>query len=511
MNDGGSCSDCAAAGEAAAGAEPRGGASNGGVSNGGASDAGEPSEATGGAAGAPVMPGPDIVLRSLSVSQSLEIELMADGVAVPPAKRALPLISGKRALLRAFVDVSERFVARSLLGVLDIESAGRAHSVVSERTITQDSTRDDLASTFVFPLAIEDLAPDTTYRVRVLETDTTPLARFPESGYAALGPQQLPPFRLVLVPFLSNGVGPRTSEAELSMLRRRLVSLYPSRDVEISVASPVSLGYAVDADGAGWDDALDLIYDLRLKAAPAHDVFYYGLLAPAGGLDAYCPDSCILGYSLVASETDADERGAIGLGVFQDGSGGNDSEETAAHELGHALGREHAPCGISDPGDIDSSWPEDAAHKNAQIGAYGYDFELGRLVKPKPAKDVMSYCTPAWVSDYTYLGIFERLQAIAAEGVALRSVQAAQALRVARIGRMGESRWLGARSKVGVVSRESAALLDASGNVVARAPARFSRVDHGRGGYVWLPEAALHAAGAKSVDLRPFGGSVLAL
>lgn len=496
---GGQCADC---GEGGAGGEPA-------TFN----PAGMAGQAGQGEAGTPPVTDPELVLSRISISQTLEVDLMERGSALSAAKRDVPLIAGKRALVRAFVELGENYVPRRLLGVLDLQSGGRTHSVVSERTPTTDSLADDLATSFNFDVPAEDLTEDATYRVRVLEADTTPFLRFPEEGFVPFEPQVLPTFKLVLVPYLSNGFGPRTGAEERESLRRRLLALYPSRDVEISVAPAVELGYAVEADGGGWDDALDEIYELREKATPkpAADVFYYGLLAPAASEDAYCPKGCILGYALIASELDASERGAIGIGIFQDGSGAGEAEDTTAHELGHALGRDHAPCGISDPSDVDPDWPEDALHKNALIGGYGYDFDLSRLVKPRPTKDVMSYCTPTWVSGYTYSGIFERLQSIAAQGSAAQSVQVPQTLRVARIRRSGESRWLAPRSKVGLVAGARASLLDARGGVVAEVAARFARVDHGPGGYVWLPEKQLQVPGAVSVDLRRFGGSVLPL
>lgn len=466
----------------------------------GAGDAGSP----------PALP-PELTLDALSIFQTLEIPLMADGRSLAVGTRAVPLVAGKRALVRAFVELDARFEARPLLGVLDIRTGEREHSVLSERIISGPSAPDDLASTFVFEVAAEDLAADSAYRVRVLETDTTPLARFPETGFDDLGARALGPFRLVLVPYVANGFTPKTGEAELAALRRRLLALYPSRDVEISVSPPVTLSYPVGADDAGWDKALDTIYELREQAAAAPEVFYYGLLAPAESYDAYCPNSCLLGLAYIADERDESERAAIGVGVFPNGTGDGDAEDTAAHELGHALGRDHAPCGISDPSDTDPDWPADAAHKNALIGAYGYDFELQRLIKPRPNKDVMSYCSPAWVSEYTYAGIFDRLQAIHAESPAAAAVQVPQALRVARIDRSGRSHWLAPRLKPSPSLPGKVALLDSRERVVASTPARFTRLDHGRGGKVWLPERTLKAPGAVSVDLRPFGGGLLAL
>ncbi len=68
---------------------------------------------------------------------------------------------------------------------------------------------------------------------------------------------------------------------------------------------------------------------------------------------------------------------------------------TMAHELGHNLGLEHAPCGPNLT-NVDRAYP----HRDGSIGAWGYDFEDGALVPPTKA-DFMSYCGPdIWVSEY---------------------------------------------------------------------------------------------------------------
>lgn len=519
---GGECSDCAAgrgggsqlAGSTAVGGEPSAGSPSqplGGSNQGGSGAVAEAGQAGQGQGGSAVNAPPELLLRAITISQTLELPLMRAGEATPVQERPVPLLAGKRALVRALVDVDASFRARSVLGVLDLQTPRGTRSLVSERAITQTSLQDDLESSFVFEVSASDLTPGSSYRLRVLEADTTPLARFPDSGYLELGARALEPFRVVVVPFISNGFSPRTTDAELGALRKRLLALFPTPEVEITLGQGVHLAREVKANGDGWDDALDEIYDVRSDAAPPDDVFYYGVMAPAASYDAYCPDACIVGFSNLADETDVDSRGSIGIGAFQDGSGASDAWDTAAHELGHALGRDHAPCGIDDPGDLDPLWPEDPAHRGALIGTYGYDFDLQRLVRPRPAKDLMSYCTPTWISDYTYQGIFERLSYIAGAKLKALSATVPQQFRLARIRQNGESRWLGTRVKNGSARRRDVDLLDRSGKAVGRVEAQVARVDHGRGGYVWLPQAELSARAAVSVDLRALGGSVLEL
>lgn len=436
---------------------------------------------------------------------------MQSGNPVTAAQRTAPLIAGKRALVRAFVDLEPGFEGRPLVGVLDLKTPQLTRTLVNQVMVTQSSLQDELATSFVFDVEAKDLTRDSTYRVRVLEADTTPLVRFPETAYAPLEARVLPPFELVLVPFIANGFAPKLGETELTALRQRLVALFPSTDVSVSVTAPETLAYVVNGDGDGWDNALDHLYKLRAEAQPAHDVFYFGAMAPKVSYSSYCTGGCILGFSTIAEETDIESRGSIGITVFQDGSGAKDAWDTLAHELGHAMGRDHAPCGISDPNDTDPDYP----YPNASLGGlYGYDFDLMKLVKPKPSRDVMSYCTPVWISDYTYRALYDRLDYIASESFRALAYAQRPLFRLARIRRDGQSAWLAERHRSGTARLATLDLLDGAGQRVGSIDAQVVAVDHAAGGYVWLPARELAPygqSGAITVDLRPLGGSLLPL
>jgi hypothetical protein len=69
---------------------------------------------------------------------------------------------------------------------------------------------------------------------------------------------------------------------------------------------------------------------------------------------------------------------------------------TVAHELGHNLGVRHAPCG--NPDGVDPGYP----YVNARLGHPGYDYVDHRLMAPTSYYDLMSYCSPRWISDYNF-------------------------------------------------------------------------------------------------------------
>ena len=90
---------------------------------------------------------------------------------------------------------------------------------------------------------------------------------------------------------------------------------------------------------------------------------------------------------------------------------------TLAHELGHNLGRLHAPCGVS-PADEkypDYKNPDGSALPSGSIGEVGFNVFAHYVLKPQIVynpfvySDFMSYCSPKWVSPYTYEAMFWKL------------------------------------------------------------------------------------------------------
>ncbi len=70
--------------------------------------------------------------------------------------------------------------------------------------------------------------------------------------------------------------------------------------------------------------------------------------------------------------------------------------KTMAHELGHNLTLQHAPCGGA--GGPDPAFPE----PDGGIGVWGYDFRGEVGLVDASTSDLMAYCRPYWVSDYHF-------------------------------------------------------------------------------------------------------------
>jgi hypothetical protein len=79
------------------------------------------------------------------------------------------------------------------------------------------------------------------------------------------------------------------------------------------------------------------------------------------------------------------------------------------HEVGHALGRSHAPCtpGICNPppANVDPNYPQYGAFPAGSIGVFGFDPVGYRVLNPASTFDTMAYRFPQWISVYTYLAL----------------------------------------------------------------------------------------------------------
>ena len=468
----------AALGEPAAGGSDAAGAAQGGLNQAGASD---------GAAGARacdpdavVDPGAasrvhGLALHRLAVFQAVKVPIMELGQEL--AQRKASLVSGRPALLRAYVEPAASFLPRLVLARLTLTAPvlDAPHVLDQTRLIQAASSDAQLTSTFNFEIPAELMTEDVSYSVELLDADpcSTPIgdetaARFPEIGEVALGvlPGATLHVQVVPVEYQAGDVtlAPDTSPEQLERLRHRVRQLFPIVDVEVELrAEPLT------ATGTTMLGVLDQVVALQEQEQPPANVAYYGLVRLTETREQYCNPSCVLGASLNG------QLPSVGVGVGI-GYTGDEAASTIAHELGHVYGRPHTPCGV--PGDV--AYP----YSGGRIGSWGYDVETQALFDPGTHTDFMGYCTPIWVSDHTFEQLRQFIEAVEpAVATARAAATAVTSSQVASYRSLllepGRAPVWGVRRRLrGVPAGQlvQAQVFDVSGRSAGRAASAFRRV-----------------------------------
>ena len=437
-------------------------------------------------------------ISKVALYQGTEITLFERGKTTDPEA---PVVVGRAAKLRVFVSRGAGFSTRGVVGSLTFTGKRGALSKTVTQEVAADSRPDSLESTLNFDIPAVDIAEDNTIRIELQEASDTEvvLDAWPRTGANQLDASSSHgPLHLTLVPLVANDVVPDLSESVVEQFSAHLLALYPVPGVEITVHAPHELTRPVLGDdyGTGWDEALDELYQLRFDDSPPPNEYYYGVLTPAASMAEYCPVGCVVGLSVLADPGEEEYRGAIGTGFFEF-SGDTYSQETLEHELGHALGRDHAPC---DTSDAEPNFP----YADGHIGVWGWDGM--RLRDPREDADVMSYCMPVWVSDYTFDGIFTRIAYVngLVERRAAREGATPKRSRTLVFKPDGSARWGSERTTQTPfdAAGEQVELLDANGRVLGVAPARLRPFSHLPGGFLSLPAEALATPGLAAVRSR---------
>lgn len=350
---------------------------------------------------------PGVTIQEISINQGVE-RVLADGG--EQLESDTPLIAGRDALIRVFYSTDAGYsggevVGRLTLGDVELEWTGSLERVSEE---------DDLDTTVNFEIDGELISDPLRWSVEVLQESTeedNPDARWPATDLAETEVEgEANVLRLVIAPFSyefdGSGRLPDTSPEQVERIRDYFLKLYPVSDVEVTVRDPEPWAGELGPDGSGWTGPGFALLGYRNTDDAGDDVYYYGMFNPTETIQQFCFAGCLLGVTLLNdSPPDTGSvslRLALGVGFTEEAPG------IAAHEIGHAHGRPHTPCGPpgNPPADIDPDFPYDEGN----IGVWGYDIVEGDLYDPDDSTDIMGYCDDQWISDYTYQHLSNRCQ-----------------------------------------------------------------------------------------------------
>lgn len=202
----------------------------------------------------------------------------------------------------------------------------------------------------------------------------------------------------------SGGSGTTTPIGPYDYLIDYTFRTYPVPSIALTTHTPVPYsGPCLDGvptpASADWSDMLDTITSVW-QAEGSPNIYYYGLLH----LD--CGGGCTTGLGWLGQQV------AVGFDGFGETHSG--ASKTHAHEVGHNHDRYHSPgCGTGNP---DESFPYLDGSGRAIIGSdaqpnYGLDMNSLAIYTYHYASggyfDFMTYCAPAWVSDFTYEALWQ--------------------------------------------------------------------------------------------------------
>jgi PKD repeat protein len=280
----------------------------------------------------------------------------------------LKLVAGKPALLRVYVKSDTAGLMLPSGGVTVTGPMGTLPlSGPSTVPMTDDPT--DLSKQYTVTVPGDWIGAGLALDVKIDATDALPESNEQNNTQhlaPAVGKGNV--MQLTAVPVVQQGMMGTPSNLEPSLQR-----VWPLKGVDAQTRAPYTTGQQLTAfDFNPWSALLDELAQVRAMDGSSRD--YYGFVH----VD-YGPGVAGIGYIGEATAT-----------------GRDDSFETAQHELGHNMGRQHAPCGgAAGP---DPFYP----YAGAVIGSWGYDAVTKQLMAPNAFVDLMSYCNPAWVSDYNY-------------------------------------------------------------------------------------------------------------
>ena len=299
------------------------------------------------------------------------------------------LVPGKSALLRVLVAGPE---GRASPPVQLTASAGGTTlgsvSLSGPGTLSANPVTGDLAKSFTTKLPANWLRNNLTLLIEVdpqkLSTNGASYTARPVMGTATN-------FNLVLVPLSISDGNLDAVVPDLNVVRTLLGKVLPVPEASIRVSQRATYRLTSVTQVKTSDEWSKTLSELdTLRDAEAQDKHYYGLVPDAN----FVSGTSGLGY-VPNFATNGNNRTSIGLDARQ-----SFHLRTMTHELGHNLGRDHAPCGGASSPDL--AFP----YTGGGLGpTLVYDNVAELIAVISSPSDVMGYCSGSWFSDYNYFHV----------------------------------------------------------------------------------------------------------
>lgn len=336
---------------------------------------------------------------SFTVTATPTLDLSIDGLYLTQATQTypatVPLVADRSAWVRVFVKANQTNTAQPVVRVV-FQAGTTVHTLdipAPAASVPTAINEPDAAASWNAAVPAAWLQPGLTVLATVDPAGAIPESdrtndRYPLDGTPlALTVEALRPWKIRLLPVTtadgSTGAVDASTVATYLTLARRIHPVPDAIDAALGPAMTSSASM-LSSDSTAWSTLLDEVTaKWNVDGQPAH---YFGVVGTRY-------DSGIAGLGWV--------KKAVAVGWDKPAT----RAEVLAHEVGHNFGRLHAPCGgVTDP---DPNYPATGDYAGGHIGVTGWD-ATAAYPAPKAAAayaDVMGYCDPDWVSDYTYKGV----------------------------------------------------------------------------------------------------------
>ncbi|HEY4365756.1 MAG TPA: hypothetical protein VGN07_00860 [Steroidobacteraceae bacterium] len=330
-----------------------------------------------------------------------------------PASQAEPdnsmrLVTGKDTVVRVYADYDASSglpVIATLSGQMRVTAGGTTQTILPLNPITP--RRDNQVERSQFGQTLNFLIPEAlcrgTVSVEAEVFQSGDMTQISETFHRTLTFFDVPPLSIFAVGI--NYTGPdrkagvpegspqlaAPQQSDFATLFAFTERLYPIPSVAQTGFMTIDYDAEVKSDiTKGCDKFEDLRDTIKDLVGDSSDIFY-GLLNT--GVETGSLGGC-----------GGDGNACVGI---------IGADRTAAHELGHVLGRQHAPCDnvtrCARPLNTDDDYPQYGSFDSDSIGEFGVDSVTLAVRDPGEVHDIMGYSGNKWISPYTYSALLSRV------------------------------------------------------------------------------------------------------